>query len=600
MLSIAIALTASLVSAGAVQAGPYQVRSCGSAPPAGADNAWVFETANAVAYERVPATCPPAPADRPSNTDVPPASTITGLAAWTRLGTLAADSPRNGQYMQYALTAPSGTKISSVTITRSAGKDDQFYTVYGRADGVLIDAAETCTIDVVGGYFTCDTGGGAYTGTTVDPRTRTPVTYTGLSASKIAWGVECPGSGCGTGATLHSAWVAIYASTVTIDDTTAPSAASVSIPARTWHGGTVSAAGSGTDSTGIRGFRWYVDGSPFGGEVGRPRACDYSRAAPCTNAANAPVTLDTTLLPDGSHSVRLAAVDAGGNATQSTPTTIAVDNTPPAAPTGLTVTGGGGSASYDITWIDPAADSGAPLAAIGWQTCPVGGGGCRSGSVPATGGAQAINGLALPAGGTYDITVWGVDEAGNGAPAHGATSRVTYAAPGSGGGGGSGSGGGGSAGAGAGAATGGPTPSPGGTGPGSAGGGTIAGGSTPVADPARTPLPTSTAIPASADIHARAKLAKRRGRLTVAGHLNRSATGRVAITYRAKIHGRWRTTRVRAPIARGRYHASLRLPAGWAMARTATVTVRFAGSPGVHAQTKTLRLARPHPRAHAG
>lgn len=69
-------------------------------------------------------------------------------------------------------------------------------------------------------------------------------------------------------------------------------------------------------------------------------ALDGSRGAriPRSNGAAA-LTLDTTLLPDGLHTLSVQAVDAASNAGGKS-RTILVDNTPPAAPLDLSVAGG--------------------------------------------------------------------------------------------------------------------------------------------------------------------------------------------------------------------------------------------------------------------
>src|SRR5690606_19608925 len=121
------------------------------------------------------------------------------------------------------------------------------------------------------------------------------------------------------------------------DDPTPPTDAGLSIPGSGWRRGTIAAIGSGTDSTGIRGFRWYVDGDRIGEEIPRDGACDYTRVSPCTNAAADAVALNTVMLGDGDHDVALAVIDAGANERRSAPVAIRVDNTPPAAPSGLSI-----------------------------------------------------------------------------------------------------------------------------------------------------------------------------------------------------------------------------------------------------------------------
>jgi len=577
---IALAVSAALIWTDSAHAGTYTVQSCGDAGGIGDDNAWVFETSNDIGYQQLAPECPPAPNDQPYNAEDEPASTITGVAAWTRLGATGVNRPGNGQYARFTLYAPAGTAITAIEIQRSIGKDSQGYVVFGRADGNLINPAETCTIDTLGGYYTCDIGGGAWSLDGQDARVRTTVSYSALDATALSWGVECPLSSCGTGSSLHAAWVAIYASTTTISDPTPPSAAGLSISGGGWRRGTVSATGSGTDSTGIRGFRWYVDGAAVGSEVARSGACDYTRVAPCTNATADAVALDTTGLSDGDHDVELAAIDAGGNEKRSAPVAIQVDNTAPAAPSGLAVTGGGASPAFELAWTDPPAGSGAPLASIQWRACALGGGPCASGSTAPTGGPQTLGGLTLPAGGTYDVAVWAVDAAGNGSAATGATGTISYSAPssgGGGGGGGSGGGGGGGAGGSGGGATDGGS---GGTWRGTDGGGGGAGvvPSAPVAPGADAPAPRSTArTPVAVTT---ATISPRTGRLLVRGSVGRRATGRVVIVYRVRIAGRTRTRRAAARVVRGRFTARLVVPRSWRSA-DGRVEVRFAGSRGV-------------------
>jgi hypothetical protein len=564
---ITLAVAAGLAWGHTAHAGTYDVRSCGDAGGVGADDAWVYESTSD-SYEKLPSACPPASSDQPFNLDDPPGSTITGLAAWTKLGVLSPQWPAFGQYAQYTLSAPPGTEITEISIRRRIGSDDQGFMVYGRADGTLLPG-ETCVVG--GGMPNCDVSAGPGT---------PAATHPGLGASKLSWGIECPTSGCGTGATLHAAWVAIYASTTTINDPTPPSAAGLSISGGGWRRGTVSATGSGTDSTGIRGFRWYVDGAAVGSEIARSGACDHTRVAPCTNATADAVALDTTGLSDGDHDVELAAIDAGGNEKRSAPVAIQVDNTAPTAPSGLAVTGGGASPAFELAWTDPPAGSGAPLASIQWRACALGGGPCASGSTAPTGGPQTLGGLTLPAGGTYDVAVWAVDAAGNGSAATGATGTISYSAPssgGGGGGGGSGGGGGGGAGGSGGGATDGGS---GGTWRGTDGGGGGAGvvPSAPVAPGADAPAPRSTArTPVAVTT---ATISPRTGRLLVRGSVGRRATGRVVIVYRVRIAGRTRTRRAAARVVRGRFTARLVVPRSWRSA-DGRVEVRFAGSRGV-------------------
>jgi hypothetical protein len=66
----------------------------------------------------------------------------------------------------------------------------------------------------------------------------------------------------------------------------------------------------------------------------------------------------------------------------------------------------------------------------------------------------------------------------------------------------------------------------------------------------------------------------------------------VLITYRAKIHGTWTKKTVKAQIRSGRYHALMKLPSGWKHARGAKLSLRYAGSSAVKAETKRLTITR--------
>ena len=112
------------------------------------------------------------------------------------------------------------------------------------------------------------------------------------------------------------------------------------------------------------------------------------------------------------------AWDAAGRRKQGTWVDLAVDNTAPAQPTGLSIDGGEGwsqSNSRTIRWTNPG--SAAPIAGAQVQVCLTGTSDCRTsnhdgGSIAAVGG---IGGFAGP--GDYTVRVSVRDEAGNHDPA---------------------------------------------------------------------------------------------------------------------------------------------------------------------------------------
>jgi hypothetical protein len=556
-------------------AGSVDIVSCDSAPGGGADDAWAYLSTNASTFAQTIATCPSTGITVGSDIEHPQ---ILGLSAWTLLNSGAAATI--GQGAQYRFTAPLGTTVTRVQIKRDIGLYNDSYLVFGRTDAAQL-AGETCSR--VDPAFTCSVGG--YSAPAAD--------FLGLSTSWVAWGFECGAHGltsCDTGTTLHSAWAHIYASTVTLTDNQAPTGVSAAgaLTAGGWKGGVVAVDVSGSDNLGIRTVRWYADGVLVGGSGNSvTRACDFSTPVPCTDVSAGAASLDTTALADGARSVQLALVDPAGNETKGSAFGVQVDNTAPAAPTGLVVSGGGSSPAFGLGWTDPSAGSGAPLASIRWQACD--GGTCSSGSTAPTGGAQSLGGLTLPAAGSYVVRVWAVDQAGNGTSAGAAAvGSVTYTAPsggggsggggnGNGGGGGSGVGGGGSDNAPLGAGT--PTPSLTGFPPGPVG----------PAAPTLPATPTSAPAPTTAWLRiTTARLSARTGRLVVRGSLPSAATGRVTISYRAKARGRWRTERVTTRLTRGRFSATMTLSRVLRAGANPRVTVAYPGSRAFAAARRTV------------
>jgi hypothetical protein len=549
-------------------AGSVDILSCGSAPSGGADNAWAYQSSDVAGYEQALGTCPP---------DGTP---FGGITAWTKLNSGVAPFSPNGAQLRFS--APSGTTVNRVQISREIGTASDGYYVFGRTDtGQLL--GETCAIAV--SQFTCYTGGPA----------AAQADFSSLAAAWVAWGFQCGANGyvnCGTGATLHQAWATIYASTVTLTDNQAPTGVSVggALASGGWKGGTVAATASGADNLGIRTIRWYADGALVGGTGNSTtRACDFSTPVPCSDVSSVATSLNTAALTAGTRSVQLALVDPAGNESKSVAFSVQVDNTAPGAPSGLSVTGGGSSPTFGLAWTDPAAGAGAPLATIQWDACS--GASCTSGSTPATGGAQRLDGLSLPASGTYVVRLWAIDQAGNGTTANAATGSVTYTAPAGGGGSAGGGGGGSGGGSGSGGSSGGGSS---GGGPGATGAPAPTAPSFPVTPtiptaPPLTPAPTNSAVKVTF-----AAISRRTGILTVRGRLDRRAVGSVTITYRVQVAGGTKTRTITTRVRRGRYRATITLPAGWRASRAkgARVTVRYAGSSAVRASRATVGVTR--------
>lgn len=86
-----------------------------------------------------------------------------------------------------------------------------------------------------------------------------------------------------------------------------------------------------------------------------------------------------------------------------------------------------------------------------------------------------------------------------------------------------------------------------------------------------------------------ARVTRRGARVTIAGRLDRRASGRVAVTWQQRAGRRTVTRTVRVRIARGRFTATLRLPPTLATARTrARLTVSYKGN----ATTRAAKISR--------
>ena len=176
-----------------------------------------------------------------------------------------------------------------------------------------------------------------------------------------------------------------------------------------WLAGTNAVGFDASDGAGIRSASVLLDGQQV---AGRSFGCDMTQRAPCP-----PGGLDANLATrgwsDGSHTLGIQAVDAGGNPATVT-RTVRIDNTPPDAPQNLAVEGGEGwrsTNSFNLSWSVVASKVGAGVAGAEWDLCPAGGGKCIHGSKDGAG--TSISSLALPAPGEYTLKLWLRDEAGN-------------------------------------------------------------------------------------------------------------------------------------------------------------------------------------------
>ena len=149
---------------------------------------------------------------------------------------------------------------------------------------------------------------------------------------------------------------------------------------------------------------------------------------PCALQAGGANPIATTSLSDGHHHLQHCVEDFAGNRGCGAHRGFAVDNNPPAAPKGLSLTRGSGwsrHSEFALRWSNPSQGAGSPIIAAGYRI--QGGEGHDSGVVVRAGnGIAALDGLAVPRAGSYTATVWLRDQAGNESASNAATVPIQF------------------------------------------------------------------------------------------------------------------------------------------------------------------------------
>ena len=222
-------------------------------------------------------------------------------------------------------------------------------------------------------------------------------------------------------------WSAIRALTITVQDDQSPGAGiGGDVTAGGWRRGAQAVGFWGSDvGAGIRFGETAVDGA-------RVNLTEYSCAKasiggewratqmrPCSLAASGSATVDTTRFSDGPHGIRHCVTDFAGNAACTPDRVFYVDNNPPAHPRSLAPAGGEGwrrANDFDLSWVNP--DQGV-ASAIGGASWRIEGPAGYDGGVRFAAGHDlgTLQNVSVPHAGTYALSVWLRDEAGNEAPA---------------------------------------------------------------------------------------------------------------------------------------------------------------------------------------
>jgi hypothetical protein len=304
----------------------------------------------------------------------------------------------------WRVTAPPGARISRLTAQYYLGQFSagEWLPFIRTSEGVVLDSCTPAT-----GQTACQRGQQTYDAFG-------PANVYQVDASGLEAGVRCAATAgqCGTGATLHHAWMALYSSRVQITD---PSLPTVSTPSGTlwadgYHRGIETVVVQASDNTGIRATRVRVDGFERGATM---RMCDFTLVVPCTNEPGATIALDTRTVADGSHQLSVVAEDAALNMS-SVSRTIVVDNGAPAAPTEVTLDGPSGPRkrnSFAVRWSNPGGQV-APIAAVHWRLCRPSRAGCVTAGASGVGISELAS-LQVPGAGEWDLRMWLEDAAGN-------------------------------------------------------------------------------------------------------------------------------------------------------------------------------------------
>jgi hypothetical protein len=423
VLLAALLAAAVLPQVAAAAPGSYQVPVCDSAP-GGVNNSWVWATTDTspTPHYAEHSSCPYTLGGTGGTRDQE-----SGLSTTDALELHDGAPPQTSA--AWTTTAPQGTTFTGITYEPYIGHEIDPFNDWSpalRADGNIIPS-QTC-LDTIENNDSCFIGGPPGQG-------GTPEAITGLSAHQLSLGITCqapPGQECVTGATLHSAWAAMYGATVTITDPTPPT---LDTPTGSlWEPGTANGYHHATENLtttahdqggGIQNITLAADGQTLATYTA---PCDYTHNQPCPLTTEPQtLTLDTTKIPDGTHTLTLTTTDAANNTSTALTNQITIDNNPPPPPTELTTTPTSPNAStFTATWEDPPGQV-APITAATYQICPNSGpGACNT---PTTAPARGPITVATPGPGVWRLSVWLTDAAGNTSTLNAAYATLTVPEP---------------------------------------------------------------------------------------------------------------------------------------------------------------------------
>ena len=232
-----------------------------------------------------------------------------------------------------------------------------------------------------------------------------------------------PGSPC-VNRTSDKLWLQLTSLELLVNDPNPPNIPTVEgqLVSDGWNRGTVGLSGTASDfGGGVSLTRYSLNGAAVSADYAHPcarRPGGYNRTQPCPTQTPWSVAVDTTRVADGQHELKVWNVDASGAESVRQTRTVKVDNTAPAAPTGMAVDGGDGwrsSRAFTVRWKNPPGQF-APIAKSHWQLCRTGGS-CTTGTAASASLESAAVQVPDQAG-DYTLRVRLEDAAGNTAGAN--------------------------------------------------------------------------------------------------------------------------------------------------------------------------------------
>jgi hypothetical protein len=388
-MGVALALTLLLLAAKEASAGKYSVAQCGW--HIGADAGWADTTGGAKFRPDSYCATPP---------DADPFD-AAHLKSFTRDGQGTVSGTR---YARWRWDAPAGTGITRVSGTWWHALHDGIEQRIGMAtwNGGFDSFATASTTDTTPGSFVAG----------FSPAQ--PALEDRLLCARVEskWCSLDPGS-----------WSAVRALTITIEDDYGPgSSVDGDVLAGGWLRGDRKLGYRATDTgAGLRRTEALVDGIPV---LGHDHPCNAvsiggelraTTMQPCPSERVGYYPIHTNTFSDGPHTVGHCATDFAGNVSCLPPRQVLIDNNPPAHPRELALSGGDGWRrlnDFDPAWANPDQGTASPIGGASWRI--TGSAGYDSGAKFIAGrDLRVLQNLFVPRAGSYTLSVWLRDEAGN-------------------------------------------------------------------------------------------------------------------------------------------------------------------------------------------